>query len=347
MRAETRGAFPPTAPAAKYSFRFPENPTGFGTDAPGRQLPRYLSLPAPADGSGQVVVATGDVFLDFDSSRLRFGKRGITAIGCFADPKLASAHGVFCPAPDGEVRRFLQKPSVEDQEKLGAVDRHGRSVLDIGIMSLDTAAAGRIVASCHPKPESSGRLVWSGRGCQSHPGAGARFLPRNLLRHGPGYGPEKLRRGSPKNRFCLEGWRIESSLRRLFPDSLLRRNRSELYLPSFRDHASADGERSRPHQPRQGRIELFTPRSFSTPRSHLTAPSSGRTPGSRGAGCERPSLGGENIVAGVDIDELLALPQRACLDVLEGKDGSGKKAWFVRCYDIDDHFHLPRDGAAG
>jgi galactokinase/mevalonate kinase-like predicted kinase len=55
------------------------------------------------------------------------------------------------------------------------------------------------------------------------------------------------------------------------------------------------------------------------------------------------SLGGENVVAGVDIDEMLSLPQRACLDVLEGEDGRGQKVWFVRCYDIDDLFHLPRD----
>jgi galactokinase/mevalonate kinase-like predicted kinase len=54
------------------------------------------------------------------------------------------------------------------------------------------------------------------------------------------------------------------------------------------------------------------------------------------------TLGGENVVAGVDINRKLALPPRACLDILESEEAGGKKSWFIRCYDVDDQFHLPK-----
>ncbi|MGB7296926.1 MAG: L-fucokinase, partial [Candidatus Aminicenantales bacterium] len=87
---------PAYSPCGKILIPVPgESDSALGFTLIDRQLPRYLSLPAPADGSGQTVITSGDVFLDFDSSRVRFGRRGITAVGCPADPKLASAHGVF------------------------------------------------------------------------------------------------------------------------------------------------------------------------------------------------------------------------------------------------------------
>ena len=45
-------------------------------------------------------------------------------------------------------------------------------------------------------------------------------------------------------------------------------------------------------------------------------------------------LGGSNMIAGVDIDEPLALPPEACLDVVSGQGG----VWFIRCYGIRDGF---------
>ena len=36
--------------------------------------------------------------------------------------------------------------------------------------------------------------------------------------------------------------------------------------------------------------------------------------------------------------EPLALPERAALDVVEGRDAAGRPAWFVRCYSVDDSF---------
>jgi galactokinase/mevalonate kinase-like predicted kinase len=50
------------------------------------------------------------------------------------------------------------------------------------------------------------------------------------------------------------------------------------------------------------------------------------------------TLGGENVVVGVDIDEPISLPQGACLDVIRGRSRKGKSLWFVRCYNLDDTF---------
>jgi fucokinase len=45
------------------------------------------------------------------------------------------------------------------------------------------------------------------------------------------------------------------------------------------------------------------------------------------------TLGGNNVIVGVDVDKPLALPAGACLDVLRGQS-----SWFIRCYGVDDSF---------
>jgi galactokinase/mevalonate kinase-like predicted kinase len=335
---------PAYSPCGKIFIPVPgESDSALGLTLLDRQLPSYLSLPAPADGSGQVLVSTGDVFLDFDSSRARFGRKGITAIGCFADPKLASAHGVFCPAPDGEVRRFLQKPSVEDQEKHGAIDRHGRSVLDIGIMSLDAAAAVRLVAACHPQVERGGRLVWSGRAAGLILSHGLDFyreigcaMGRDTDRRS--YIAEVRRTGSALSEGELRALYDAFSPISFFVETVpscvfLHFGTMRELMGSGADLISLDKGVSNSHAPIILNSEVGPGGAVIGKDAWVE-------------GCRvlaTLSLGGENIVAGVDVDVPLALPQRACLDVLEGEEGGGKKAWFVRCYDIDDLFHLPRD----
>jgi len=335
---------PAYSPCGKIFIPVPgESDSALGLTLLDRQLPRYLSLPAAASGAGQVVVTSGDVFLDFDSSRLRFDRGGITAVGCLADPKLASSHGVFCPAPDGELRRFLQKPSVDDQEKQGAVDRHGRSVLDIGIMSLDAAAAVRLVAASHPRVERRGRLVWSGRPAGLILRRGLDFYREICCAMGremdrKDYIAEVRRTGSALSdselRVLYDAFSPIPFFVETVPSCIfLHFGTLRQLMGSGADLISLDRGVSNSHAPIILNSEVGP---------------GGAVIGNDAwvEGCRvraALSLGGENVVAGVDVDEMLALPQRACLDVLEGEDGSGKKAWFVRCYDIDDHFHLPRD----
>ena len=49
-------------------------------------------------------------------------------------------------------------------------------------------------------------------------------------------------------------------------------------------------------------------------------------------------MAGQNVVVGVDIDQPLALPAGACLDVLAGRDRNGQTVFFARCYHVKDTF---------
>jgi len=335
---------PAYSPCGKIFIPVPgESDSALGLTLLDRQLPRYLSLPAPADGSGQVVVTTGDVFLDFDPTRLRFGRPGITAVGCLADPKLASAHGVFCPTPDGEVRRFLQKPTVEEQEKRGAIDRQGRAVLDIGIMSLDTTASLRLIAAANPKPGPRGRLLWSGR-----PGD-------FILRRGLDFYREiccALGRETDKKEYIAEVRRTGSALsaqeleylyKNLSPIPFFVETVPSCVFLHFGTMRQLMGSGADLISLDKGISNSRAPIILNTETGAAGA-ISGKDAWVEGCRVRAAlSLGGENIVTGVDIEEPLSLPQGACLDVLEGKDRRGKRAWFVRCYDIDDVFHLSRE----
>ncbi|NQT03249.1 MAG: hypothetical protein HQ580_14575, partial [Planctomycetes bacterium] len=58
-------------------------------------------------------------------------------------------------------------------------------------------------------------------------------------------------------------------------------------------------------------------------------------------GCKissRLTLGGENVIVGLDVDEPISVPSQMCFDVIPGRDRNGKKVWFVRCYNIYDSF---------
>jgi fucokinase len=134
-----------------------ESQTGLPATLFDRLAPALLELPEGAPGQGQIVVATGDALIRFDASNLRLDHRGITALGCHASPEEASRHGVFCLGDGGAVRLYLQKPSLVEQEAAGAIDRFGKSVLDLGVMSLDAAAAVSLLKA-FPHPWAGGCL---------------------------------------------------------------------------------------------------------------------------------------------------------------------------------------------
>src|SRR5664279_3109150 len=108
-----------------------------------RLVPAFLALPEA--GQGQVVIASGDALILFDTSVVDFGRPGITALGSFASASEASDHGVFSAGKDGSVRRFLQKPSPDAQVAAGAVNEGGDSLLDLGVMSCDASAAVQLM----------------------------------------------------------------------------------------------------------------------------------------------------------------------------------------------------------
>ncbi len=134
---------PPYGPCGKIFVPVPgESGGALGTTLFDRLIPTYLKLPRPASGGGQVVVASGDVLLDFDAEDVVFEEHGITGVGALVSPDVAKNHGVYCREEDGGVRKFLQKPSIAKQMELGAVSPHGQAVLDIGILEFRAGGGG-------------------------------------------------------------------------------------------------------------------------------------------------------------------------------------------------------------
>lgn len=333
---------PAYGPCGKILIPIPgESDRALGMTIFDRLVPVYLGLPGTAPGRGQVVVTTGDVLLTFDPAAVRFADEGITGLGCYAAPELAANHGVFCPDGDGRVRLFLQKPSPAEQSRRGAIQRHGRSVLDIGVMSLDARAAVALITIFQVKRSAAGGLEWEGDMAAAVEKAGLDFYREVCCGMGteaefPGYTDAVKRAGSGLG---------SRHLRRVFDK-----------VSKIPFHLSL--------LPGCGFIHFGTPRQLIRSGSDLLSMDLGASHegsllsinndvsgGGRIAGedswvegCRVHSeliLGGGNVVTGVDVRTPLAVPKNAALDVLEGADRNGKRAWFVRCYGTDDILNKP------
>ena len=103
-----------------------------------------------------MVVAAGDALMLFDTAAVRFDLPGMVALGAHATPEAASKHGVFCVAAEDQVRLFLQKPSLVDQQRHGAIDARGRAILDIAVMSFDAEAVMAMFHAFEVQPGGAG-----------------------------------------------------------------------------------------------------------------------------------------------------------------------------------------------
>jgi galactokinase/mevalonate kinase-like predicted kinase len=306
-----------------------------------RLVPAYLGLPGTAPGRGQVVVTTGDVLLTFDAAAVKFADEGITGLGCYAAPELAANHGVFCPDGDGRVRLFLQKPSPAEQSRRGAIQRHGRSVLDIGVMSLDARAAVALITIFKVKRNAVGGLEWESDMAAAVERVGLDFYREiccgmgteaefsdftdTVKRAGSGLGPRHLRRVFDKVST------IPFHLSLLPACGFLHFGTPRQLIRSGSDLLSMD---------------LGTSHEGSLLSINNEVSGGGRIAGEDSwvEGCRVHSeliLGGGNVVIGADVRTRLALPKNAVLDVLEGADSRGRRAWFVRCYGTDDILNKP------
>ncbi len=311
-----------------------------------RQLPIYLRLPATSYGQGQVVVTTGDVFLDFDPEDVQFFEQGITGLGCQASPDLASDHGVYCSGPDGKVRLFLQKPSVHEQKSKGALNRYGQSMLDIGILNFDAASAFRLLDLGSIETDYKEGLKLSGplykeimfKGldlyreicCAMGEKAGYSHYINSVRNSGSDLSESSLKsiyKSLSKVKFFIKnvpqcGFLHFGTMRQLIKSGadLLRKDRGTLITDSslrINNNISIEG--------------------------HIIAKNAWIEGCYIGA---LLTLGGENVIVGVDIEKPLSLPPKFCLNVIKGKDQKGKKIWFVQVCGIDDRFKIPISSGA-
>jgi len=340
---------PPYGPCGKIFIPVPGDSGGApGTTLFDRLIPTYLEFPRPASGGGQVVVASGDVLLDFDAAGVVFAERGITGVGCLASPDVAKNHGVYCRHEDGSVRLFLQKPPVAKQVEMGAVDSHGRAVLDIGILNLDPSAAVRLLRLCGVRGDLKSRrkLAWGGPLAESIEAVGLDIYREICCALGEdtsfaGYVAEVRGAGSG-----VDGGALRSLYRGLrsvpFHVHVVPRFRFLHFgtlqglIESGRSLVSSD----------MGDSEKGT---SVVVNSRVSGPGIilGKNAWVEGCRVEAPlTLAGDNVVVGADVAAPLALPRGGCLDIIEGRGRDGRRGWFVRAYASDDAFHPAADKGA-
>ncbi len=101
-------------------------------------IENYATLPNP--GGGQVIIASGDVLLNFDPTFIDFSPTGITGVAFPDNPSEGEFFGVYVvdnpqtscvPAVD-----ILQKPGLDELAEHGAIDVSNRIWIDSGILHL-------------------------------------------------------------------------------------------------------------------------------------------------------------------------------------------------------------------
>lgn len=110
------------------------------------QLPLYSRLLESAKGGAKVLIASGDVYIHSDSSLPELPDVDVVCMGLWADPELASRHGVFfCDRNDPQQLAFMmQKPAPAEIRS----HRSGfLTMMDIGIWILSPRAVAALMAS--------------------------------------------------------------------------------------------------------------------------------------------------------------------------------------------------------
>lgn len=303
-----------------------------------RQIKTYASLPPPGEGAGQVVITSGDVLLDFDPGEISFAPGGIVGLGCLASPEEASAHGVYCTDSHGVLQRFLQKPPVAEQRKLGAVDPYGQTILDIGVIHFDAATAVALMEIFETSPCRAGELPWTAGAATRMLRDGLDFYREICCSLGGGttagsYVDDAMRSGSAWPAEDLTG--LFARLNALPASVALLSQCSFLHFGTSRQLISS------------GEALLQKERFGSRPLDFLDVNNhfndNGRVAGGTAwiEGCRIAAeleLGGGNVVVGADIARPVVIGRGGCVDVVAGSNPRGEKVHFVRCYGTGDGF---------
>jgi len=330
---------PAYGPCGKIFVPVPgESDTGLAPTLFDRLVPSFLALPPGRPGDGQVVVASGDALIRFDPSSVRLAGPGLIALGGLATPEEASKHGVFCAGTDGRVRLYLQKPEPEAQGRVGAINRYGQTILDIGVMSFDASFGLALLDAFGISPAAPGKLtlpeemraVVLERGvdlyreicCAMGTEATAAHHLASARHSGSGWSEEGLaalfRSLSP----LPFGVQVLSRCR------FLHFGTSKQLIESGLDLVQQD-------------LGVSQPGGLLTVNSEVSegVPVLGGGAWIEGCRISAPlRLGGQNVLVGVDVVGAVTLPPGACLDVVAGRDRQGRQAWFVRPYGIKDTF---------
>lgn len=310
-----------------------------------RLVPVFLDLPEAS--AGQVVVASGDALILFDSSSVDLSRPGIIALGSWAPASEAAKHGVFCAREDGSVTRYLQKPSVEEQSRSGAVNPAGQSLLDLGVMSCDATTAIRLMRAFFTRglrPDGKAGLVWKEKSLEALLSHGI-DLYREIfcaMGTGPQFGArfvqyvQSLQAGGAH----LEAALTSEWFRSLHEIPLRVCVLSEskfLHFGTTRQLITSGLDLVEEDSGKPARTTLIL-------NSEVQADVVGNDAWIEGCSVDSTVvLEGFNVVVGADITEPLTLAQGACFDVSMGVSREGAAVRFLRCYDVDDSFKHSAD----
>jgi fucokinase len=312
-------------------------PAGSGAPLPvtlfDRLVPDFLALPPAPPGRGQVLVAAGDALIRFDASQVSFSEPGLIALGCYATPEEASRHGVFCMGEGGAVSLYLQKPSVAEQQRQGAISRSGKAALDVAVMSLDADAAQALLDAFGVRdtgftPEARRRMLADGIDmyrevcCALGSAATLDHYVSSTRASGSRWTDEALAGVYPAlNRVPLHV-QLVPSCRFLHFGSTRQLIESGLALVA-EDQGAAPA------------CTVLTVNCAIAPAVRIDGRDSWLEACRITADVELP---GQNVLVGLDVDAPLSLPSGACLEVLPGRNRAGEDVWFVRCYGVRDTF---------
>jgi hypothetical protein len=268
------------------------------------------------------VVASGDALVRCDASNVRLDRPGMTVLGSNAEPAEASRHGVYCLGAGNSITLYLQKPTLEEQSAAGAINAAGKTALDLGVMSLDAAAAAVLLDRFDLAGEARERILERGLDlyreicCAMGSAATLASYIRSARGSGSTWSEEMLAAVYPALRAIP--FHVQ-----LVPDS------SFLHFGSTRQLVESG--------------LALVKRDRGTLAIHNSMAGGATITGDDSwvEGCRLRApleLAGWNVVVGVDVDEPLQLPPEACLDVLRGQDRRGGAVWFVRCYGVKDQF---------
>ena len=95
--------------------------------------------------AGEVVVASGDVILLFDPTRVPIRRSDVCGVGIRVPAEVGARHGVYAIDTDGRLRRFLHKQSADSLAEAGALDAAGEVLIDSGITVLGHGAVERLL----------------------------------------------------------------------------------------------------------------------------------------------------------------------------------------------------------
>ena len=328
---------PAYGPCGKAFIPLPGEPESvLGSTIFDRQLPVYLDLPEMVPGKGQIVVTTGDVLLDFDASEIQFAEHGLTGLGCLAPPELTQNHGVFVSAEDGTVKQFLQKPDIDEQKKSGAINEEGQSLLDIGILNWDARSAVKLLDLAGVRWDAKDGFSWSGPVADAIEDFGLDLYREVCCAMGTDvklsqYITSMQYSGSEIKRSCLE-----HIFKTISDTSFSVQTLSSCDFLHF----------GTIHQVMKSGMKLWQKDRGTVPAESILSVNNrisdeglirGHNAWIEGCCIKSPiELEGENALVGVDIDESIVLPEKACVDVVKGRSPTGNVLSFVRVYGIHD-----------